>query len=140
MQTVRNFVGGEWLAPSPSNWYELTNPATGEPLGRVPMCGTTEVSEAVRAAREAFPKWRETPVVQRARYLFKFKALLEENFDAIARVVTQENGKTLDEARGSLRRGIENVEHACGMPTLVNSSSFLPGRRSPISTSIMWLI
>jgi malonate-semialdehyde dehydrogenase (acetylating)/methylmalonate-semialdehyde dehydrogenase len=123
MQTVRNFVGGEWLTPSPANFHELTNPATGEALGKVPMCGTTEVSEAVRAAREAFPKWRETPVVQRARFLFKFKALLEEHFDEIARVVTQENGKTIDEARGSLRRGIENVEHACGMPTLMMGDS-----------------
>jgi malonate-semialdehyde dehydrogenase (acetylating)/methylmalonate-semialdehyde dehydrogenase len=123
MQTVKNFVGGEWLSPTPSNWHELTNPATGEPLGKVPMCGTTEVSEAVRAAREAFPKWRETPVVQRARFLFKFKALLEQNFDEIARLVTQENGKTIDEARGSLRRGIENVEHACGMPTLMMGDS-----------------
>jgi malonate-semialdehyde dehydrogenase (acetylating)/methylmalonate-semialdehyde dehydrogenase len=123
MQIVRNFVGGEWLAPSPAAWNELTNPATGEPLGRVPMCGSTEVNEAVRAAREAFPKWRETPVVQRARILFRFKALLEEHFDEIARLVTQENGKILDEARGSLRRGIENVEHACGMPTLMMGDS-----------------
>ena len=123
MQTVRNFVGGEWLAPTPSNWHDLTNPATGESLGRVPMCGITEVSEAVRAAHEAFPKWRETPVAQRARYLFKFKSLLEDNFDEIARIVTQENGKTIDEARGSLRRGIENVEHACGMPTLMMGDS-----------------
>jgi malonate-semialdehyde dehydrogenase (acetylating)/methylmalonate-semialdehyde dehydrogenase len=123
MQIVRNFVGGEWIAPSPANWHELTNPATGESLGRVPMCGTTEVSEAVRAAREAFPRWRETPVVQRARILFRFKALLEEHFDEIARIVTQENGKTLDEARGSVRRGMENVEHACGMPTLMMGDS-----------------
>ena len=123
MQTVRNFVGGEWMSPSPSNWHELTNPATGESLGKVPMCGTTEVNEAVRAAREAFPKWRETPVVQRCRFLFKFKALLEQHFDEIARIVTQENGKTIDEARGSLRRGIENVEHACGMPTLMMGDS-----------------
>jgi malonate-semialdehyde dehydrogenase (acetylating)/methylmalonate-semialdehyde dehydrogenase len=123
METVRNFVGGEWQSPTPANWHDLTNPATGDPLGRVPMCGTTEVSEAVRAAREAFPKWRETPVVQRARYLFKFKALLEQNFDEIARIVTQENGKTIDEARGSLRRGLENVEHACGMPTMMMGDS-----------------
>src|SRR5688500_20234234 len=116
MQTVRIFVGGEWLAPSPSNWYELTNPATGEPLGRVPMCGTTEVSEAVGAAREAFPKWRETPVVQRARYLFKFRTLLEENFDEIARLVAQGTGKTMDEARGSRRRRVDNVEHAGCVP------------------------
>ena len=123
MQTVRNFVGGEWLSPNPANWYELTNPATGESLGRVPMSGTTEVDEAVRAAREAFPKWRETPVAQRARYLFKFKSLLDEHFDEIARIVTQENGKTVDESRGSLRRGIENVEHACGMPSLMMGDS-----------------
>src|SRR5947209_7968393 len=123
MQTVRNFVGGEWIAPTPSNWHELTNPATGEPLGKVPMCGTTEVADAVRAARDAFPKWRETPVVQRARYLFKFKTLLDDHFHEIARLVTQENGKPIDEARGSLRRGIENVEHACGMPTLMLGDS-----------------
>ena len=123
MQTVRNYIGGEWHSPSTANYHELINPATGDTLGKVPLCGTTEVSEAVRAAREAFPKWRETPVVQRARYLFKFKTLLEENFDEIAKIVVQENGKTLDEARGSLRRGVENVEHACGMPTLMLGDS-----------------
>ena len=123
MQTVRNYIGGEWLSPTTANYHELINPATGDTLGKVPLCGTTEVSEAVRAAREAFPKWRETPVVQRARYLFKFKTLLEENFDEIAKLVVQENGKTLDEARGSLRRGVENVEHACGMPTLMLGDS-----------------
>ena len=123
MQTVRNYIGGEWLAPSTANYHELINPATGDSLGKVPLCGTTEVSEAVRAAREAFPKWRETPVVQRARFLFKFKTLLEEHFDDIAKLVTMENGKTLDEARGSLRRGVENVEHACGMPTLMLGDS-----------------
>ena len=123
MQTVRNYIGGEWLSPTTANYHELINPATGDALGKVPLCGTTEVSEAVRAAREAFPKWRETPVVQRARYLFKFKTLLEENFDEIAKLVVQENGKTLDEARGSLRRGVENVEHACGMPTLMLGDS-----------------
>ena len=123
MHTVRNYIGGEWLSPSTANYHELINPATGDSLGKVPLCGATEVNEAVRAAREAFPKWRETPVVQRARYLFKFKSLLEENFDEIAKLVTMENGKTLDEARGSLRRGVENVEHACGMPTLMLGDS-----------------
>jgi malonate-semialdehyde dehydrogenase (acetylating) / methylmalonate-semialdehyde dehydrogenase len=123
MQTARNFIAGEWIAPGTTDWRELVNPATGETFGRVPMCGNTEVSEAVRAAREAFPAWRATPVVARARYLFRFKALLEEHFEEIARLVVQENGKTLDEARGSLRRGIENVEHACGMPSLMMGDS-----------------
>jgi malonate-semialdehyde dehydrogenase (acetylating) / methylmalonate-semialdehyde dehydrogenase len=123
MNSVPNLVGGEWITPSPSDWRELVNPATGDVLGRVPMSGSAEVADAVRAAKDAFPKWRATPVVQRARYLFRFKALLEEHFEEIARLVTQENGKTLDESRGSVRRGIENVEHACGMPTLMLGDS-----------------
>ena len=123
MQTAHNFIGGQWTSPSAAEWRDLINPATGETIGRVPMSGVTEVSEAVRSAREAFPAWRATPVVQRCRYLFKFRALLDEHFEEIARLVVQENGKTLDEARGSLRRGIENVEHACGMPTLMMGDS-----------------
>ncbi|MGH7636289.1 MAG: CoA-acylating methylmalonate-semialdehyde dehydrogenase [Gemmatimonadaceae bacterium] len=123
MQTAQNFIGGEWTSPGAAEWRDLINPATGETIGRVPMSGVTEVSEAVRSAREAFPAWRATPVVQRCRYLFKFRALLDEHFEEIARLVVQENGKTLDEARGSLRRGIENVEHACGMPTLMMGDS-----------------
>jgi malonate-semialdehyde dehydrogenase (acetylating)/methylmalonate-semialdehyde dehydrogenase len=119
MRTARNFIGDEWCVPAAADWREIINPATGETIGRLPMSGVTEVSEAVRAARESFPAWRATPVVQRCRFLFKFKTLLEEHFEEIARIVVQENGKTLDEARGSLRRGIENVEHACGMPTLM---------------------
>jgi malonate-semialdehyde dehydrogenase (acetylating)/methylmalonate-semialdehyde dehydrogenase len=117
--TLRNYIGGEWVAASATDTLELTNPATGEPLGRVPLCGAREVDQAVAAAQAAFLKWREVPPVVRARYLFKLKALLEQHFDDIAATVTRENGKTLDEAKGSLRRGIENVEHACGIPTLM---------------------
>jgi malonate-semialdehyde dehydrogenase (acetylating)/methylmalonate-semialdehyde dehydrogenase len=117
--TLRNYIGGEWVAPHGVEALELTNPATGEPLGRVPLSGTREVNEAVAAAQAAFPKWREVPPVVRARYLFKLKYLLEQHFEDIATTVTRENGKTLDEARGSVRRGIENVEHACGIPTLM---------------------
>ena len=123
MRTARNYIGDEWCVPAAAEWREIVNPATGETIGRVPMSGVTEVSEAVHAAREAFPAWRATPVVQRCRVLFRFKTLLEEHFDEIARIVVQENGKTLDEAKGSVRRGIENVEHACGMPTLMLGDS-----------------
>ncbi len=119
MKTLRNCIGGEWVAPSAADYIDLTNPATGEPLGRVPLSGAREVNEAVAAAQTAFLKWREVPPVVRARYLFKLKFLLEQHFDDIAATVTRENGKTLDEARGSVRRGIENVEHACGIPTLM---------------------
>ncbi|HXM37060.1 MAG TPA: CoA-acylating methylmalonate-semialdehyde dehydrogenase [Gemmatimonadales bacterium] len=117
--TLRNYIGGEWLAPHDAETLDLTNPATGEPLGRVPLSGAREVNEAVAAAQAAFVKWREVPPVVRARYLFKLKYLLEQHFEDIATTVTRENGKTLDEARGSVRRGIENVEHACGIPALM---------------------
>ncbi|HUQ97922.1 MAG TPA: CoA-acylating methylmalonate-semialdehyde dehydrogenase [Gemmatimonadaceae bacterium] len=118
-QTLRNFVGGEWVQPSGAEYQENLNPASGEPFARVPLSGKSAVDDAVAAAKAAFPGWRETPPVVRARFLFKLKHLLEENFEELARLVTIENGKTLDEARGSLRRGIENVEHACGIPTLM---------------------
>jgi malonate-semialdehyde dehydrogenase (acetylating)/methylmalonate-semialdehyde dehydrogenase len=121
--TLRNYIGGEWLAVENADYLDLTNPATGESLGRVPLSTLSEVDAAVDAARTAFPAWRRVPPVQRARFLFRFKNLLEERFDEIARLVTEENGKTLDESRGSLRRGIENVEHACGIPSLMMGKS-----------------
>jgi len=119
MKTLRNYIGGEWVTPTVADYLDLTNPATGEMLGRVPLSSAREVNEAVAAAQAAFLKWREVPPVVRARYLFKLKYLMEQHFDEIGAMVTRENGKTLDEARGSVRRGIENVEHACGIPTLM---------------------
>ena len=117
--TLRNYIGGEWVAAAATDFLEATNPATGEPLGRIPLSGARDVDQAVAAAQAAFGKWRQVPPVVRARYLFKLKSLLEQHFDDIATIVTRENGKTLDEAKGSVRRGIENVEHACGIPTLM---------------------
>ena len=119
MTTLRNYIGGEWIAPGGVEFLDLANPATGEPLGKVPLSGTRAVNEAVAAAQTAFLKWREVPPVVRARYLFKLKYLMEEHFEDLAQTVTREHGKTLDESRGSVRRGIENVEHACGIPTLM---------------------
>src|SRR5437763_7019066 len=119
MKTLRNYIGGEWVTPSATEYLDLTNPATGEMLGRVPLSGTREVDAAVAAAQAAFLKWREVPPVVRARYLFKLKYLMEEHFEELAATVTREHGKTLEESRGSVRRGIENVEHACGIPTLM---------------------
>src|SRR2546429_4206183 len=117
--TLRNYIGGEWVPAHATEMLDLTNPATGEPLGRVPLSDARDVDQAVAAAQTAFLKWREVPPVVRARYLFKLKYLMEEHFDEIATTVTREHGKTLDEARGSVRRGIENVEHACGIPSLM---------------------
>ncbi len=116
---VQNFVNGEWRQSNSTDALEITNPATAEPLARVPLSDAAEVNEAVRAASAAWPEWRETPPGERIQYIFKLKQLMEEHFEDIARTITIENGKTLVEARGELRRGIENVEVACGIPMMM---------------------
>jgi malonate-semialdehyde dehydrogenase (acetylating)/methylmalonate-semialdehyde dehydrogenase len=95
------------------------NPATGEVIAKSPAGSAEEVAAAVDAASAAFPEWRATPAPERIQYLFRLKQLLEDHLEEIARITTMENGKTLAESRGELRRGIENVEVACGIPTLM---------------------
>ncbi|HTX75839.1 MAG TPA: CoA-acylating methylmalonate-semialdehyde dehydrogenase [Terracidiphilus sp.] len=120
---VRNLIGGRWQAPSSEPGLELTNPATSEPLGRSPIGSAEEVDVAVQAAHVAFPAWRATPVGDRIQFLFRLKTLMEQNLDELAEIITRENGKTLAEARAELRRGIENVEVACGVPVLMQGYS-----------------
>jgi malonate-semialdehyde dehydrogenase (acetylating) / methylmalonate-semialdehyde dehydrogenase len=115
---VKNYIGGKWVE-SKGPIREVVNPATQKVIARVPISTTEEINAAIRTAQEAFPAWRATPPVTRARYLFNLKALLEEHFEELSRVQTQEHGKTIDESRGETRRGIENVEVACGTPTLM---------------------
>src|SRR5437773_1731759 len=122
MKTLRNYIGGAWVAPAAADYLDLTNPATGEQLGRVPLSGAREVDQAVAAAQTAFLKWREVPPVVRARYLFKLKFLIEEQFDDLAATVTRENGKTLDEARGSVRGGKEAVNALLAHPGITGIS------------------
>ena len=116
---VRDYTGGEWRRPSSSSSSEVLNPATGEVIGHAPAGTAADVAAAVDAASAAFPEWRAVPPADRIQYLFRLKQLLDENFEDIARVISLENGKTLAEARGELRRGIENVEVACGIPILM---------------------
>ena len=118
-ETIRNYINGAFTSASASQELEVRNPATQEILGRVPLSSAAEVEKAASAARAAFPAWRDTPAPARARYLFKLKNLLEDNFERIAEMVTKEHGKTLDESRGDVRRGIDNVETACGIPSLM---------------------
>lgn len=118
-QLLGNFIGGRWVPSSATQSIDVHNPATGAVIARTPLSGGTEVDAAVAAAARAFPGWSETPPVVRARAMFKFKALLETHHEDIARIVTTEHGKTLDEARGSVRRGIECVEVACGAPSML---------------------
>ena len=116
---VLNYIGGEWRRPLSGAGLEVVNPATGEVLAVSPAGGQADVEAAVQAASAAFPEWRAVPPPERIQYLFRLKQLLEDHFDEIARIITTENGKTLAEARGELRRGVENVEVACGIPTLM---------------------
>ena len=113
------YIGGEWRDLSGVPTTPVHNPSTGEVIADAPLCTTAHVHEAVEAAAGAFPAWMETPPVERARVLFKFKALLEENFDALVCSNTREHGKTLVESRGDVKRGIEMVEFACGVPSLL---------------------
>ena len=117
--TIRNYVGGHWTAASSSDSLPLSNPATGEALGRVPLSTETDIGAAVAAAVAAFPAWRAVPAVERIQVLFRLKALLEQQLDALAETMTREHGKTREESAGELKRGIESITHACAIPTLM---------------------
>ncbi len=114
-----NFIGGTWQRSKSNEVVEVFNPATADVLARTPLANADDVAAAVNAASAAFPSWRRTPPQERIQYLFRFKRLIEEHADELARLTTQENGKTLPEARAELQRGIENVEVACGIPMLM---------------------
>jgi len=116
---LRNYIGGAWTAASGAEALPVVNPATGETLATVPLSPASEVDRAASAAAEAFPGWRRTPPGDRIQYLFKLKQLLEDDLEELARTVTRECGKTREESIGELRRGIENVEVACGIPSLL---------------------
>lgn len=114
-----NYIGGVWQTPTGLSASPVFNPSTGDVIAECPLGGAAEVDAAVEAAHAAFPAWRETPVVERARVFFKYRQLVEQNFDLLCRTVSREHGKTHVEARGSIFRGLENIEYACGAPSLL---------------------
>ncbi|HKV26415.1 MAG TPA: CoA-acylating methylmalonate-semialdehyde dehydrogenase [Candidatus Acidoferrum sp.] len=116
---LQNYINGSWRRSSSSTFFDVANPATGELLARTPMSTPADVDAAVQAAAAAFPAWRRVPAGERIRYLFTYRNLLEEHLDELSRLITVENGKTFSEAKAELRRGIENVEVACGMPLMM---------------------
>ncbi len=118
-ETICNYIGGAWFTSRTEDVLPVLNPATAAPLGYTPLSPAVEVDQAVQAAAAAFEGWRRTPAPDRIQHLFRLKELLEENFEDLARVITLENGKTIGESRGEFRRAIENVEVACGIPTLM---------------------
>jgi malonate-semialdehyde dehydrogenase (acetylating) / methylmalonate-semialdehyde dehydrogenase len=116
---LSNFINGDWRDSSATEWLDVINPATGEPIARTPLSDASEVAAAVEAAAAAFLEWRRTPAEDRIQPLFKLKYLLEEHLDEISRLITTENGKTFTEAKAEMRRAIENVEVACGIPMMM---------------------
>jgi malonate-semialdehyde dehydrogenase (acetylating) / methylmalonate-semialdehyde dehydrogenase len=119
MAVLKNYIDGEWVESLSSQTLEVEDPATNKELARVPISTKEDVDQAVKAAKRAAKTWRNIPVPKRARFLYKYHALLSENHEELARLVVQENGKSYKEAYGEVQRGIECVEFACGAPTLM---------------------
>ncbi|HVU24128.1 MAG TPA: CoA-acylating methylmalonate-semialdehyde dehydrogenase [Opitutus sp.] len=120
---LANFIDGQSAESSTGRWADVFNPSRGEVIARVPLGGPAEVDAAVQAAVRAFRVWAGMPAPRRAAILFDYKRVLEREADALARLITRENGKTLDEARGDVRRGIEVVDFACGVAHLAKGES-----------------
>ncbi len=119
LNKVPNYINGQWVESSTREWMDVVNPATGEVICQSPLSDTAEVNAAIEAAAGAFPEWRRTPPEDRIQPLFKLKMLLEEHIDELGRIITRENGKTFAEGKAELRRAIENVEVACGIPMMM---------------------
>jgi len=120
---VQNYVDGSWQTPSGTDGRAVRNPATGEELAYLPFSDESDLDAAVTAANRAFDDWRQVDVEERIQPLFRFKSLLEDNIDELATILVREHGKTVDEAKGELRRGIENVEVACGIPRMMQAGT-----------------
>ncbi len=133
---LENYVGGTWVPSRATETLEVPDPSNGAVLARVPCSGTTDVDDAVRSARKAFASWRRVPIAERARRILAFRNLLEAHADDLARSVVRENGKTLDEARGSVRRGIEATEFAASAPTTLQGS-FLADVSPGVDTTLL---
>ena len=116
---ILNYINGEWVKPNATEYFDVINPATGQMIARTPLSSAADVDAAAKAASDALPNWRRTPVNDRVQYLFKLRDLMRSNHDEIARIITNEAGKTFDEAKAEMVRAFENVEVACGMPMMM---------------------
>ncbi|GHO86160.1 CoA-acylating methylmalonate-semialdehyde dehydrogenase [Dictyobacter formicarum] len=137
-QVLHNYIGGKWVSSEASETQQIHNPATDEVLALVPLGNRHDIDKAVEAASAAFPAWRATPPQERARYFFKLRQLLDEHREELARLITTEMGKTLDDARGEVQRGIENVETACGIPSLMMGYSLEDGAARGIDEEVIY--
>src|SRR5207248_2611399 len=121
--TVPFLIGGHWESSASERRGDVFNPSTGGVQAQVPFCTDDEIDRAVRSAAEALPAWSATPAVERARVMFRFRELIQARFEELAALVTREHGKTLAEARAEIQRGVEMVEFACGIPSLLMGQS-----------------
>lgn len=134
---LKNYYDGSWREPAEARYIEVLDPALGEPIAESPLTEKLEIDRAVAAAKNAWWSWRETPPLTRARLMFTMKQLLEEHFEDISRIIVQESGKTIDEARGETRRAIENVEVASGITTLQMGYSLEDGAGANIDEEVV---
>src|SRR6266403_2077463 len=121
--TIPFLVGGRWESSASDRRGDVFNPSTGGVQAQVPFCTADEIDRTVRCAAAALPAWSETPAVERARVLFRFRERIQARFEELAALVTREHGKTIAEARAEMQRGIEMVEFACGIPSLLMGQS-----------------
>jgi len=121
---VKNYINGQWVPSFATESMEVINPANENLLDKCPLGTAEDVKGAVAAAKHAFQEWRKVPAIDRVQHLFKLKNLLEEHFDELVQLCTKEHGKTIAESKGDVRRGIQMVETACGIPTLMMGQSF----------------
>ncbi|MPZ24375.1 MAG: CoA-acylating methylmalonate-semialdehyde dehydrogenase [Dehalococcoidia bacterium] len=122
MRTAKNYINGQWVAGS-GPAHKIHSPSSGNAIGEVTFADGADIDAAVAAAREAFPGWRDTPIPERIRYLFALREKMNAAFDDLARTIVEDEGKTIEDARGEVRRGLENVEVACGAPLLMSGES-----------------
>ncbi len=118
VESVRNLKDGQWWDCDAENWSDVYNPSTGSIIARVPLCNPDDVDKVVQSAKKALYDWSETPIVERARLMFKLHALVQENFNDLAALVTREHGKTLAESRAEVQRTLEMVEFAASIPAM----------------------
>ena len=120
---IRSFIAGEWHANSSGTAHRVTNPATGAVIAHLTYAQAADVDRAAKSAHEKFKEWREVPVIDRVQPLYRYKTLLEKYSSDVAAILTRENGKTAEDAKMEVRRAIQMVEFACGMPSLMMGDS-----------------
>ena len=119
MKTIQHFVDGKSFSGASKRVGKIFNPATGEQTAEVKLASANDVNKAVESAKKAFEEWSMKPPLQRSRVMFKFKELIEKNSDELTKIIVSEHGKVYEDAKGSLTRGLEVVEYACGIPQLL---------------------